>query len=321
VRYSREQSALALRTRAAFSSTWVEHERQKRVHADAELRRLLYVAATRARERLVFAAAERNRSAGADTFGSLLGDWRDPELARLAIAEPATVQAPPPAQAGTSPLAALERAAAASRIAQAAARPLLARPSGVAESDEEPLPVETEESLPARVARARELGRAAGSALHDVLERLSFKSPSAARALLRPAVARAARLASLPEEEVAAHAGTALDAFLASGLPAALAKVDVVGRELPLLFEDEDGTRWNGTIDLLYRDPADRRLVVADYKSEAAPERADRERYRRQLAVYVRGVAHLFPDELAPAAELIWLRSGQRERLPLESPA
>ena len=127
--------------------------------------------------------------------------------------------------------------------------------------------------------------------------------------------------ASVSEQEVLAQTGPALDALLASRLPAALAKLEVLGRELPLLFEDPDGTRWNGTIDLLYRDPADGRLVVADYKSEAAPERADRERYRQQLAVYARGVARLFPNELAPVAELIWLRSGQRERVPLESPA
>ena len=105
-----------------------------------------------------------------------------------------------------------------------------------------------------------------------MLERWSFRNPNTARALLRSAATRAARLASVSEEEVVAQAGPALDALLASGLPAALGKLEVLGRELPLLLEDPDGTRWNGTIDLLYRDPADGRLVVADYKSDAAPD-------------------------------------------------
>jgi len=323
VRFSRELGALTVRSRAALSSSRVEYERLQRVHADAELRRLLYVGATRAQERLVFAQAERARGAGIDTFSTLLGDWQDPELVRRELVEADPARAPGPPPAGATPLAALERAERAAERARAAARPPLARPSGLSEADEEHASPggDADESLPARAAANRELARALGTALHDVLERWSFKSPAAARALLRAAVARAARLTSVSEEALLTRAGAALDALLASGLPAALARVDVVGRELPLLFEDADGTRWNGTIDLLYRDPADGRLVVADYKSDAAPDPADRARYARQLAVYARGVARLFPDELPPAAELIWLRTGQRDRLPLESPA
>jgi hypothetical protein len=37
--------------------------------------------------------------------------------------------------------------------------------------------------------------------------------------------------------------------------------------------------------------------------------------------VYALGVARLFPGEPAPHLELVWLRTGQRERLPLESAA
>src|SRR5262245_2919287 len=136
VRFSREQGALALRSRAAFSSTWVEHERLKRVHADAELRRLLYVGATRAQERLVFAQAARARGSGGDTFNALLGDWQDPELARSALAEPDPAQAPPAERAATRPLAALERAAHAGETARLAARAPFARPSGLGEADE-----------------------------------------------------------------------------------------------------------------------------------------------------------------------------------------
>jgi ATP-dependent exoDNAse (exonuclease V) beta subunit len=155
----------------------------------------------------------------------------------------------------------LDRAASAAERARAAARPPLARPSGLSESDEEHASPDgdADESLPARALHARELARAAGTALHDVLERWSFRNPNTARALLRSAATRAARLASVSEDEVLAQAGPALDALLSSGLPAALGKLEVLGRELPLLFEEPDGTRWNGTIDLLYRDPADGR--------------------------------------------------------------
>jgi ATP-dependent helicase/nuclease subunit A len=113
------------------------------------------------------------------------------------------------------------------------------------------------------------------------------------------------------------EADALVDALLASDLPAYLAACDVLARELPLLFRDADGTAWSGTIDLLYRDP-DGRIVIADYKTDRAPDAAARARYRAQLAVYARAVARAFADEPSPEAELIFVRTGQRERLQRE---
>ena len=326
LRWSREQEALAVRTRAALSSTWVERERIERSHLDAEVRRLFYVAATRAQERLVFAQAVRTRGGGGKpSFADLLADWPvDEDVLHREIDAPFPEAAEIPPRATPSPLAALERAEAAAEIARAAARPPLSRPSGVSEADEEhasagadlddPLPP----NVAAKIAAARQVGRAVGSALHEVLERLDFHDPAAARALLRAAVTRAARHSGAAESAVAVEAGEVLDALLASGLPAELASVEILGRELPLLFREPDGRAWSGTLDLLYRD-GDGRLVVADYKTDRAPDADTRERYRAQLGVYARGVASLFPGEAPPELELVWLRSGQRERLPLES--
>ena len=272
----------------------------------------------------MFAAAERSRGSGPDTFATLLGEWEDPQLVRRAIAEAEPAQAPANARRDASPLEALDRAASAAERARAAARPPLARPSGLSESDEEHASPDgdTDESLPARAHHARELARAVGTALHDVLERWSFRNPNTARALLRAAATRAARLASVSEEEVLAQAGPALDALLSSGLPAALGKLEVLGRELPLLFrrsrrhalERHDRSPLPRS---RRRPPGGRRLQD---RRRARPRRP-RALPRGSSPIYARGVARLFPNELAPAAELVWLRSGQRERLPLESPA
>ncbi len=81
-----------------------------------------------------------------------------------------------------------------------------------------------------------------------------------------------------------------------------------------MLFEDEEGISWSGTIDLLYRDP-DGRLVVADYKTDRAPDPETHERYRAQLEVYGRGVARAFPRAAPPALELLYLQTGERLRL------
>jgi ATP-dependent helicase/nuclease subunit A len=326
LRFSREQSALAVRTRAASSSTWLERDRIEEAHKDAESRRLFYVAATRAKERLIVVEAARSMPAGKNTFGQLLKAWSDPEVAVREISG-VDVQEPTRLEslAGPSALAALERTEAAATVARSSARPPLARPSGISEEEEghAGAGADLDESLPLRVAAAREtareLARASGSALHELLERWDFRGAESARALLGAAVTRAARRSSAPESAIALDAGAVLETLLASKLPGALASVEVLGRELPLLFRDTDGRGWSGTLDLLYRDPDDGRLVVADYKTDRAPDAAARASYRAQLEVYARGVARLFPGEPPPRLELLWLRTGQRERLPLES--
>ncbi len=326
LRFSREQDALAVRTRAASSSTWLERDRIEDTHKDAESRRLFYVAATRAKEKLILAEAARSIPAGRGTFGQLLKGWSDSEvvvktLSGADVRGVSRIESPE----RPSALAALDRTAAAAEIARASAQPLLARPSGIPEEEEEHAGAraDLDESMPPRVIAAREAAaetaRAVGSALHELLERWDFRDRAAARALLGAAVTRAARNAAAPESAIAADARAALETILASKLPAALASVEVLGRELPLLFRDDDGRGWSGTLDLLYRDPGDGALVVADYKTDKAPDPQARERYRAQLSVYARGVARLFPGEPAPRLELVWLRSGQRERLPLES--
>ena len=316
--FSREQDSLAVRTRAASSSTWMERERIEAEHEDAELRRLLYVGATRARERLIVADAQRDRVAGPGSFGRLLRDWTFP-VER--IVAPFATQMELPSPESLNAVRALERAEAAGKVARAAARPALMRPSGVSQEAEEHASPDTDSEdfeSPWTAAR-RPVAQAVGTALHELLERWDFSDKDRARALLQQAATRAALRAGAAEADVATEASGVLDSLLASALPAALASVEILGRELPLLLRDPDGRAWSGTLDLLYRDPADGRLVVADYKTDRAPDPDSRARYRAQLAVYARGVARLFPGEPPPHLELVWLRAGQRERLPLES--
>ena len=314
LRYSRELKALAVRTRAASSSTWIERERIEKEHEDAELRRLLYVGATRARERLVVANARRAVTAGADSFGGLLAGWKLPVRQ---IDEPFDFAPAAPARARPSALAALERTERAARVATAAARPALLRPSAVAGADDEHAQpdAEADERDAAWTVARRPIALAVGTALHELFERWDFRGKEKARTLLRDAGVRAARRAGADEAEVRRECESLLESLLAGGLPHALAELDILGRELPLLFREADGRSWSGTIDLLYRDRHSGRLVVADYKSDAKPDAEARARYRAQLEVYARGVARLFPGEPAPELELVWLRRGQRERL------
>jgi ATP-dependent helicase/nuclease subunit A len=229
--------------------------------------------------------------------------------------------APPRAAPAEDPVARASRAAARARES---VRPLFASPSGLRE-DAEARALAGDSDLEAVVTAPRatpdqQSARALGTLLHDALERWDFRDAEALLALVGSAAKRIAADEALSADQLEREARTLAESVLASDLPAQLASVEILGRELPILFRDPDGTVWSGTIDLLYRD-SDGRLVVADYKTDRAPDEAARAHYRAQLSTYARGVARVFPGERAPALELVWLRSGTRERLRLESPA
>jgi ATP-dependent exoDNAse (exonuclease V) beta subunit len=235
------------------------------------------------------------------------------------VLEPAPARVSDPRAQVTSESAAVERAARAVARARESARRPFASPSGLREETEarelarelEPAGAPASDPPPLRLARAL------GLLLHDALERWDFADAAGLRELVQRGAQGVAADETLAVADLEREALALAEAILASDLPARLAALDVLGRELPVLWRDPDGTAWNGTIDLLYRD-TDGRLVVADYKTDRAPDDGARSRYRAQLAAYARGVARAFPGEATPALELVWLRTGQRERLELE---
>lgn len=326
--------ALAISTRAALSASWIARERDEEVHVAAEAGRLFYVACTRAAERLIFVNAPRDQAPPPDAMVRQLDAWGYPveglagdlplpgvpEVHARNIVETAPARASDWPRAVSAKTAAVERAARAVARARDSARRPFASPSGPredAELREQTNDVEAVAARPTDGPHLR-LARALGLLLHDALERWDFRDPASLRELVLRGSESVAADESLPAADLARDAVSLVEALLATDLPARLARVDVLGRELPVLWRDPDGTAWNGTIDLLYRD-TDGRLVVADYKTDRAPDESARVRYRAQLAAYARGVARIFPGEPAPALELVWLRTGQRERLQLES--
>ena len=328
VHWLREHKSLALRTAGPLSAGAIVREALEGHHESAENRRLFYVACTRASERLILVHGPRQRVA-ADAPVQHLAAWGYPSegLANDAVlpgapevshrlVETSSAAQRLPSRKGRADLS--RSVGTARRIAaraRAMARPPFRHPAGAGErtparSDGSDVP-----SAPVAVGvggAAR--GRQIGTVLHEVLERWDFRSRAVALRLLRAAVTRVCRNDGGEPAELERHSLAVLNSLLESELPAYLASVEVVGRELPLLFKDQDGTAWSGTIDLLYRDP-DGRLVVADYKTDREPESGARERYRAQLEVYARGVAGAFPNAAPPALELLYLRSGERVRL------
>jgi len=285
--------------------------RQKRSDdADAESLRLLYVALTRARDRLIVCGVEPRRAAMKD--GSWW-DWvqkalEDPQIAPRVRALPARDGSGPMARYGADPV--MAPAVARSRSDETAAPAwLLARapaelaalayasPSQLVESHKGP--------SPSPLATAGGLGRfRRGELIHRLLQLLpdlpSDERHAAAGALM-------AREHDLTPDQRAEMAGAALSVledprFAAVFGPNSRAEAAIAGTapDLPA------GLRVSGRLDRLVIEPD--RVLVADFKtnrpSPARIEEAD-EAYITQMAVYAAVLRAAFPGRKVEAA-LVW---------------
>jgi ATP-dependent helicase/nuclease subunit A len=337
----------------APNPAWAEVSAHRRRVERAERVRTLYVALTRARERLVVSGrgvpkepvplpraathddllshrratptdlAERLAGAGAFTDDHGVRWMRPPKLGEQATFPRGTEHAVADAGRVTRDIQRLRVAA-----ADAAARML--RPWRTAASSEAHrlLPAGAEGGDASALDTARDLAAAVGTAVHASLERLA--EPFDERAL---AVAVAAPRAALKAAVGAGDAMTAMTRFdehlkrLVGGplwprLQQRLAAA--VARELPVLLRPADDAGpvgyIAGVVDLLYRDPQTGTLVVADYKTDAVepgPDLEDRvAAYALQGRVYVRAVQEALRLATTPRFEL-WFLAADRIVTPL----
>jgi ATP-dependent helicase/nuclease subunit A len=176
----------------------------------------------------------------------------------------------------------------------------------------------------------REAALAVGTAVHRLLERLDPTGP-----LPEQLRAAAGWLDGVLVRELAPAAVPAARALLRSLMTAIQAGIclarlgelgeRIVARELPLVLPPEPGDpvvgALVGTADLVYRDGSD--FVVADYKTDAiSSERqldASLERYRPQLERYAGALRSALGLDQLPATELWFLAADRIVRL--RSPA
>jgi len=158
--------------------------------------------------------------------------------------------------------------------------------------------------------RPAAVARAVGIAVHRHLE--TWDASSAERVEDLDALCTlAAEELGADAERVRREAGEVIGAFTASPLADRLARLDAIGRELPMLLRSERGTVYRGTIDLLYRD-ASGAIVVADFKTDRDTDaQALSERYAGQLAVYADAVREALMLDARPRTELWLLRAGR----------
>ncbi|PYT10874.1 MAG: hypothetical protein DMF51_17070, partial [Acidobacteria bacterium] len=307
---------------------WAWHAQSGRRHEVAEEKRVLYVACTRARQRLILVNSNDRRGAswrdalahlgysiedGFPAGGPLAGGLVAHRLIRPAAARAGA----PPTTVGagwTAAARAFEQAA----VAAAAVRPPVRSPASAAEDDRGAAAM-TDERPPVRARRAgdlaREAARLAGSAVHAALEGWDLRDPSALgdlgrRALQRLLAAEIEGASGDLRRRAEKETREILDEMLRSPLPARLASLDILGREVPLILRDGSGVTWAGACDLVYRDGPGR-LVLADYKTErlAGEPAAAAERHRPQMAIYLEAFRRALAGT-GVRGEIIFVRSG-----------
>ncbi len=273
-------------------------ESREKARAEGETVRLLYVALTRAQEKLVivggakptarsFAALLDKAGAWPGTEGSLrLGGVCVPvhRLDAKAEGAPPRFQKPPDPDAAPS-------AASLGKLWRDRAercRALQGRPWHIVPSDQKQgagaMSQETEDATrlnlkwpPATASPSP--AALVGQLCHAVLEGWDYRRGGDIPAALHDARRRLA--ASAPGarwENAVAEALAILGGFFASATAQRLGNVEILGREVSFL-DSRDGAVVRGTIDLLYRD--EEGLWVADYKTDRIGSKEELERKRR----------------------------------------
>ena len=277
--------------------------------ADRESLRLLYVALTRARDRLIVCGVKPGKA------GSYTGSWH--EIVSRALARPAIAPALREltdaegwslTRYGADPVPAVARAALAPADAPLPAwaqRPAppepaqlrWASPSNMAETAKGP--------SPSPLASIGGLGRfRRGDLIHRLLQTLPDILPAGRAAAAQLMLEREADLTPDQRAEMAAAALTVLEdpRFAAVFGPGSRAEVAIAGRAPGL----PEGLAVSGRIDRLVVE-ADR-VLVADYKTNRpSPDRIEDAdpAYVTQMAVYAAVLAAVFPGRRIEAA-LVW---------------
>jgi ATP-dependent helicase/nuclease subunit A len=321
------------------------HREQRSAVEEAERVRLLYVALTRAKERVVVSGLAPGENPKPTTQTSLLesrsGDrsgWEgladgvleqvDADDARwrwVLEGEPSPHTREDDVGSVTEGSVELDDVAVWSarsqRAAEHAARPFAGRASGLGHDG---VPHDRAGEDAAEAERARRIAMNAGTVVHGLLEDLVGGAGVGGAD-----VAQWTERSALPRdrEAVAERAQAIWQRFQSGPLAARLAALAdrVVARELPVLVAPEllgpaviaDPLEApvgfvSGSIDLVYRD-SDGAFVVADYKTDAVEGDALRERargYAAQGGAYATALQHALGLEEPPRFELWFLQAG-----------
>ena len=262
-------------------------EERERVHRAAEAARVLYVAATRARDHLIVSLHHQATRAGKGGASRLIGAgalehaarWEPPSASRTTPVAPLS-----DLEVAGEPTSAAEHAEARRALAQRARTVRYTSATGIA-SSAGPHPAERgEEGGDEPWARGRG-GTRVGRAVHAAIQSLPL---DAGPAQVAAAAAAQAVAEAVPEraDEVAGLVAAALDSQAAARARSSVGAL----REVPFAFRHEEAI-VEGFIDLVI--PTARGVEIVDWKTDDVPRAGVDERlagYRVQAGLYARGL-------------------------------
>ena len=167
-----------------------------------------------------------------------------------------------------------------------------------------------EEGLALIAARAkRSGGTLVGLLCHGTLEKWDFAANGDLDHLLRIEKGKYSRNFSKDQIDRAAEASSQiLGGFVGSDAARWLSSIEIIGREVPILYFDKQSRKTlSGKIDLLVKD-GDKHLIV-DYKTDVALTEPMRKRYAEQMRLYALALSELVPGPLA--SKLLMVRTGE----------
>ncbi len=308
------------------TSGYLSAQRRDRVYADAEARRMLYVAATRARDWLILPSFPADSIRQRVSFHTYLDD-ADPHWLTDRANRDTAVVAPHRFDAAPAPRPVLRlppldelRQAWRARHADALAgglrqitprTPSSLHPWTPAADDEPNQSNESDEPNESDSVALSPLDF--GSAVHEALEAADFARSEITLQRAR----RICRARQLPPEPVLEHVERALQ----SELLQRAARAAVVHRELPLTtIATADGatTITEGVADLLFAEQD--RWILVDYKSDTTLPAERREHYNQQIQAYTAMLAA--SDIHVAEAYMLLTATGESLRVPLaDAPA
>ena len=111
------------------------------------------------------------------------------------------------------------------------------------------------------------------------------------------------------DEKLRDEAAEILRAWLRSDLADRFAQSRILGRELPLLYRDAEGGRWQGSMDLVLEENGE--IIVVDFKSDRVQEEQIPARaavYQDQIRIYAEALQAAWQLDQSPHRELWFLR-------------
>jgi ATP-dependent helicase/nuclease subunit A len=190
--------------------------------------------------------------------------------------------------------------------------------------------VETElegESETAPPPVGKSAAAAVGTAIHHFFETLDLTGDLAEQVGDRRALVIDDAVAGLDDRQAREAAGRiedVLDRLPTSCVLKRLSELApmVIARELPVFLRpdhDDGASVITGSVDLVYSDPDDGRLAVADYKTDRTTSEAEIagrvERYRPQLETYAKALEQALDLDVRPRTELWFLDADRIVRL------